>query len=828
MKWHRLSLHVQIIIASSLVLIGTLMVTTWWNVTQQRQQLLEDISLQASGLAHTASLASRYLVIAEKFDELETMLLSLAFYPDLLELMVMNEKAQVLSDIHISPEGPKVSYNNLKRNLPKTLQKTPRLFIQRTDGELTIWQPIETSTLLGWVQLRIDLSRARDLEHDILLDNLMATGFVLLIDLFILLSILYLPGKSFRQAVHFAQHLTEKPGEKLKLKAGSFEVQKLMDALNASSSRLKQQHDELGLKHKELEELNNHLEHRVGERTKKLAESRGALMQLHQAVNQSSVAIIMLDNQFHIIECNPAFEDMSGFDSALANAKNLFDLMWSKHNEASLLDDIKTVLNQHRAWSGEVLISHYRGENFWVQMAISPAKNEKDEAYFLLTMDDISERKAYEEQLIHQAKYDALTGLPNRVLGMDRLNQAIRQDHRFKKKTVVLYLDLDRFKQVNDTLGHRSGDLLLIEMAGRLTGSVREYDTVCRLSGDEFMIVLTSIDDTTVSEAIAEKILNMISHPFMIEDHELHVRASIGIAVIPDDGVTADEVLRYADTAMYQAKQFGRNCYKYYTRSMNEKAQQHMRIDSAMHTAMDNNELQIYLQPIVNAGSGIFVGAEALMRWTSADLGVITPDKFIHIAEENGLIVNMGQWILYEACKQALSWPEDSFVTVNVSSVQFRNSGFINMLENVLAETGLSPQRLHLEITENVVMEDIEEVVKTIERIVEMGVELVIDDFGTGYSSLSYLTRFPSSILKIDRSFIARMIEDKNSAALVDAIIKMGHSLHMKIIAEGVETDQQLAVLRGQGCDLIQGYYFSRPVPGVELLDFINTAEVTV
>ncbi|HED34835.1 MAG TPA: EAL domain-containing protein [Gammaproteobacteria bacterium] len=824
MRWRRLPLHLQIVFASSFVLVITLMVTTWWNVAQQRQQLIDDVTRQASGLAHMAALASRYMVIAQKLDELESMLISLAFYPDLMELAVMDKEAQILSDVQASENGPKVSFEQLQRTLPTQLQQDQgagRLII-RTDQELVIWQPIQTSTLLGWVLLRIDLSRSSDQEQSILLDNLLAAIIVLFIDLLILFLILYLPGRSFRQAINFAQHLTECPGETLELNAGSLEVKNLVDALNASSFRLKLQRDELDRQHRELGNLNQHLEQRVGERTEELAESRKALVQLHQAVNQSSIAIIMLDSDFKITECNPAFQKMTGYESAHVYGTDLFELIWSDQNTNSLLGNIKGLLEQFESWVGEVIVHHSRGGEFWGRMVITPAKDEDQKIHFLLTLDDISDRKDYETQLIHQAHYDSLTNLPNRLLGMDRLNQSIRQGDRFREKTIVLYLDLDRFKQVNDTLGHHAGDLLLIETANRLTSSVRQYDTVCRLSGDEFLIILSSVDDAATVEAIAEKILDVIKMPFEIKGRALHVHASIGIAVIPDDGTDADEVLRYADTAMYQAKQSGRNCYKYYTQSMNDKAQEHLRIDTAMHTAIENNELEVYLQPVVDAFSHDFCGAEALMRWNSSSIGRVAPDKFISVAEENGLIVTMGQWILRESCMQAVNWPNNGFITVNVSSVQFRNREFISGVEEILTESGLAPQRLHLEITENVLMDDVEEVIFTIEKIIALGVVLVIDDFGTGYSSLSYLTRFRCSILKIDRSFVSRMLEEENSAVLVSAIIKMGHSLGMKIIAEGVETDLQLSILQGQGCDLIQGYYFSKPVPANELVEFIN------
>jgi len=452
MRWRKLPLYLQIVFASSLVLMITLMVSTWWNVYQQRQQLQEDVARQATGLAHMVSLASRYVVISRKYDELESMLISLAFYPDLMELAVMDEKGQILSDVHMTEAGPKVSFDQLQRALPQELQSGSEPLVEKGAKKLLIWQPIKTSMLLGWVMLKVDLSRLNALENRILRDNLLAACIVLFIDLFILLLILYLPGKSFRQAIKFAQHLTENPGEVLRLNAGSCEVKNLINALNASSLCLKQQHNELDQQHRELEHLNQHLEQRVSERTEELAESRKALMQLHQAVNQSSVAVIMLDSHFNITEFNPAFESMTGHEADSVNGENLFGLIWSDKNADKLLEDIKRLLNQLEPWTGEAIVHHYNGEYFWIRMVITPVKGEQQQVHFLLTLDDISDRKAYENQLIHQAQYDSLTNLPNRVLGMDRLNQSIRQGRRFKSKTIVLYLDLDRFKQVNDTL----------------------------------------------------------------------------------------------------------------------------------------------------------------------------------------------------------------------------------------------------------------------------------------------------------------------------------------------------------------------------------------
>ncbi len=803
--WRNLPLHLQIALASSVILMITLLLTTLWNVREQQQQLLENNARQAIGLARTAALASRYLVIADKLDELEELMLRLAHYPDLRELAALDDQGQILTDIHASEGEPKVSYQYTRYVLPMDEQADPQPVQQVGDNTLTIWYPIKTSSLLGWIKLEQDLSGTRHLLKTILLDNLQASALALAIDLLVLLGILYLPGKHFRRAVKFAQRLVDDPGQQLERSGASREVGQLIDALNDTSSRLYQQRQNL-------EQLNTELEHRVETRTRALVKSRESEVLLHQAITQSRVGVAMLEHDFTVMESNPSLLAMSGYELDQLKGRDGLATVWSEKNPSHLLQDVKKLLLHGETWNGEVLAQNKSGERFWVQLGITPVTNSRGETSYLLSMDDISDRKAYEQELIHQANYDGLTGLPNRMLGMDRLKQSLQQDRRKNRKTVLLYIDLDRFKQVNDTLGHHVGDLLLIETAGRLTACVRDYDTVARLSGDEFMVVLSGIVDAVTVESIAEKILESIACPFKIEEKDLHIRASIGIAVFPDDSMDADELLRYADTAMYQAKQLGRNRFKYYTQSMNEEALQRLRIDTAMHYALENKELTMVLQPIVNNNSAIVSGAEALMRWQSEKLGMVRPDIFIPIAEENGLIVAMGEWILYRACQTAATMEGDFFITVNVATAQFRKPGFVQVVQDALVDSGLTPSRLHLEITENVLMENTDEIEQTIRGIVELGVELVIDDFGTGYSSLSYLTQFPCTVLKIDRCFVLDMMSSKQSAGLVEAIIQMGHSLKLKIIAEGVEDLPQLEKIQQLGSDYIQGYYFSPPL----------------
>jgi diguanylate cyclase (GGDEF)-like protein/PAS domain S-box-containing protein len=818
--WSRLSLHRQLILVSSLLLLVTLLVTTLWNVQAQRRQLIDEAVAKATSLAQSAALASREKLVREHFDDLEALLLQLALFPDLIELAVLDPAGRLLADVRQTDQGPRPDYRNLQRELPAGGTGGPgESTVVISGNELAVWQPVRTSTPLGWVYLRIDLTRVQQQVDRVMRDNLMVAGGATLLDLLVLLWVLWWPGRSFREAVGFAQQLTRRPGEHLVIKPGSREVGELIHALNRAS-------DDLARQHAELESMNQQLEQRVQERTRALEQSQRRLKRLHHAVTQSQMALVMLDDSLRIEEANHAFESMTGHDGKAVIGQDLFELIWSSKNPPQLLDDLRTRLLQGEGWQGEITARRANGFRFWVKLAITVIQ--PDEAGpeagggYLMSMEDISERKEYEKQLIQQANFDALTGLPNRVLGFDRLQQAIRVGKRQGKKTVVMYLDLDRFKQVNDTLGHRIGDLMLIEVAGRLTRCLRPYDVVARLSGDEFLIVLSGVDDPVTVEGVAEKILHVLGQPFRLEGRDLHVGASIGISVIPDDGENADEILRYADTAMYQAKQAGRNCFKYYTQSMNEEAQRRLKLDSAMHEALGQEEIELCLQPIVDCPGGRTVGAEALMRWNSVELGEIPPEQFIPIAEENGLIDELGAWMLAQACKELARLPGLEFITVNVASSQFRDAAFADRVADLLRRHELAPDRLHLEITERVLMADQKIILDNIRRFGELGIGLVIDDFGTGYSSLSYLSRFPCHALKIDRSFIRAMNDDPSSEALVDAIINMSHALGLRIIAEGVETRQQWETICAKQTDLVQGFLFSKPLTMEEFRDFLE------
>jgi diguanylate cyclase (GGDEF)-like protein len=434
---------------------------------------------------------------------------------------------------------------------------------------------------------------------------------------------------------------------------------------------------------------------------------------------------------------------------------------------------------------------------------------------------EVAERRLADQRVVHMAHHDALTGLPNRTLFADRVAQAIARAHRRDGRIAVLFLDLDRFKNVNDSLGHAIGDLLLTAVAERLTNCLREEDTAARLGGDEFIISLPDVADAGEAARIATRILGELAKPFKIAGHQLHADGSIGIALYPTDGGNAETLMRNADTAMYHAKESGRANYQFFSAQMTERVSRRLSTETDLRRALERGEFFLHYQPLIDLGAGRVSGAEALLRWPHTEQRCMSPAEFIPIAEDTGLIIPLGEWVLLEACSQAQAWQARCpglRISVNLSARQFRQKDLIGMIERVLGETGLAPTLLELELTESMLMHHAEETVGILERLDEMGVHLAIDDFGTGYSSLSYLKRFPIHSLKIDRSFVRDISSDPDDAAIVTAIVAMARSLNLKVTAEGVETEEQAAFLRSLACHQAQGYHFGHPMPAAEFL----------
>jgi diguanylate cyclase (GGDEF)-like protein len=436
--------------------------------------------------------------------------------------------------------------------------------------------------------------------------------------------------------------------------------------------------------------------------------------------------------------------------------------------------------------------------------------------------------EATKVQLDHLAHHDVLTGLPNRILLQDRLNQAIEAACRQGRQLAIMYMDLDQFKHINDSLGHAVGDKLLQSVAQRLMDCARHSDTLSRQGGDEFMALLPYIENAQGAALCARKMLAALALPHRIDQHELYISVSIGISIYPDDGQDAETQIKNADTAMYHAKESGRNNYKFFKQEMNDRAVQRQSIEVSLRRALERQEFVLHYQPKINLKSSAIIGVEALIRWQHPEQGLLPPEQFISIAEDCGLILPMGRWVLHEACLQARSWQQAGLppiiVAVNISALEFRNKDFLDNILEVLEETGLEPRYLELELTESILMQDAGSTDSMLHTLADLGIKLAIDDFGTGYSSLSYLRKFPINTLKIDQSFVNHMCNNPDDAAIVSAVINMGKSLKLCVIAEGIESSEQAAFLLVQHCDEGQGNYFGSPMEARALATLLQVS----
>ncbi len=540
-----------------------------------------------------------------------------------------------------------------------------------------------------------------------------------------------------------------------------------------------------------------------------------------QVFESSKDAIFICDNTNKIVSVNQAFTQITGYEFDEIIGKNPKVLQSGRHDEGFYHLFWADLLSKGY-WQGEIWNRRKNGETFPEWLSISLVYDHDHEiSHYIAIFSDISDVKTSEAHIEFLANYDPLTQLPNRRLFIDRLDQAIKTAAREKTRLAVLFFDLDHFKTINDSLGHSIGDKMLIEVAARISDCMREIDSVSRLSGDEFAAVITDITDIGDVIKVVKKIIVAIRTAFKINDYELHVTISTGISVYPNDGENYEILLKNADTAMYCAKNSGRDSFEFFSASMSTRALERLSLEGSLRKAVENEELLIYYQPQIEVNTGRIVGMEALLRWPHAELGMISPEKFIPLAEETGLIIPIGKWVLAESCRQNKAWQDQGLVAVpiavNVSAVQFRQHNIMELVQAALLETGLKARYLELELTESLLMDCSEYNVTLLQNFQQLGVKLSIDDFGTGYSSFSYLSRFPINKLKIDKSFCDGTPGNKSNASIVSAIISLGHDLGMVVIAEGVEEEKQLNFLEAHQCDEIQGYIFSRPVPADEM-----------
>lgn len=566
-----------------------------------------------------------------------------------------------------------------------------------------------------------------------------------------------------------------------------------------------------------------------------LIESAQDALRLRDRAIESSVNAILITDcrqpDQPIVYVNPAFERITGYSSKEAIGRSSRFLHGTDVDQPEL-EALRLAVKEHREC--RVLLRNYRKDKtmYWNELTVAPVRSDSGEVtHYVSVQNDITEMRRYQDELAHQSNFDALTGLPNRNLLADRVRVAIARAERHTHGVAIAFIDLDNFKLINDSLGHGAGDQLLQLVAERLKSCMRTVDTVARTGGDEFVLVLADQADERAVSSEVSRITDAFGLPYMVGDQELFVTGSVGVAFYPQDGTALEPLLKNAENAMYRAKESGRNTLKFYTEEMNLRVSERLTMENKLRRAVERNELFLHYQPQADLRSNQIFGTEALVRWRHPDLGIVSPAKFIPLAEETGMIVGIGEWVLRTACMQNKAWQDAGLppvaVAVNLSARQFREKGLVRTIETILQESGLEPRYLELEVTESVIMDDAEQVIALLKQIKSLGVTLSIDDFGTGYSSLSYLKRFPVDRLKIDQSFVREITSNPDDAAIAQAVINLGHSLNLRVIAEGVETLEQLNFLRDRQCDEKQGYLISRPVPPDEislLLKSIRTA----
>lgn len=551
-----------------------------------------------------------------------------------------------------------------------------------------------------------------------------------------------------------------------------------------------------------------------------------------QVFGGSHSSILITDRDANLVLVNPAFSRVTGYADEEVLGKNPRILQSGRHDQA-FFRDLWRDLQEKGFWQGELWNRRKDGSEYVEWLSITGVRDENGQiSHYIGISDDITATKAAQSRIEFLAYHDVLTELPNRQLARDRAEQSIMQAQRSQSGVAVLFVDLDQFKAVNDALGHAAGDELLREAARRLRSSVRESDTVSRQGGDEFIIILPGAGGAEEVSEIAGKLLEMMSAPFDLAGQRVSVSASIGVALYPEDGPDFDTLLKKADMAMYSAKSAGRNAYRFFTEEMNTYVMDHILMRNGLLRALEHEEFIVHYQPQLDIASGRMTGAEALIRWRHPELGVIMPDRFIGVAEESGLIVEIGRWVMREACRQVRQWQSlsgvgDLRVAVNISALQLRRGDLEQTVHDALEASGLPPSCLELELTESVLLKDYAQSLVVMERLRRLGVKMSIDDFGTGYSSLAYLKQLPVDRLKIDRTFVRDVLGDPDDAAITQAVISLGHILGLDVLAEGVETEAQLAFLREHGCDEFQGYVFSRPL-SAEAFERLLTERITM
>jgi len=785
-NYHR-HLVVQVSVFVTVVSIVTITYLSSYISYQQSESASQQLKHQAVVVADNIAAATSSYVITRNYTSIEEILIRAVQFESIASMQIVDVNGKVLSNVakdkngKITPLFIRVSYNMPPRH---------ELTINQSADSMEIFNPIVLGDVVGWVRIVYGLDSIKQAKIDIWINNLASGFFITILTISILIYFLRKPVVSIKKYTDFADKLNEYNGDVIKVDKRSVELNRLGYALNSASKNLYEHHDKL----------------------------QGALSDMERiaAIAEHSPDIIMSVSIDHSIKYTNT------------TAKNTISEQFESDDESFALkllpDDIDKIIQQ--CISENISLSNIESciKNHTYLWKFTPLSSQKVVHCHAI---DVTERKLAEEKLVYQANYDSLTDLPNRVLALDRLKQSIMISKRLNKHVGILFLGVDRFKTVNDTMGHSSGDKIIKEVAGRLNKCIRDSDTLARFSGDVFLIILNDLKQTLDSKVVSEKAIKVMAEEFDVDNQKFHLGLSIGISSFPDDEIDANKLVRNADIAMHKAKESGGNAYQFYTSAFNEQALVKVEMESELRHALENNEFFLTYQPQIDIINNRIIGAEALIRWVNDRLGFVPPDRFISMAEDTGMIVSIGEWVLKTACVEAKKW-QDLFdfsmrVAVNVSVRQFVGHDFPATVKRVLEETGLSASFLELEITESLLVDDSPGVIDAINQLKEIGVTLALDDFGTGYSSLSYLKRFPFDILKIDRAFIKDVMENPEDASLCKAIVAIARSLKLNVIGEGVETDEQLGFLRAIGADIVQGYFYSKPLEVLPFIEYVKT-----
>ncbi|WP_253278889.1 bifunctional diguanylate cyclase/phosphodiesterase [Psychrobacillus sp. FJAT-21963] len=551
---------------------------------------------------------------------------------------------------------------------------------------------------------------------------------------------------------------------------------------------------------------------------------------VEEVFHSTTEGIMITDGQMHISLVNAAFELVTGYSMDDVRGKNP-RILQSGMQDASFYKNMWNELNTKGVWRGEIWNKRKSGEIYPELLSIASIVNSAGEVtnYFGV-FSDISRKKVIERELEELTLTDQLTNLANRSTFKESLNELISFPQSPKHKHALLFIDLDRFKHINETVGNDVGDLILTEVANRIKLIVKEKNIFARYGGDEFLLTLNDIHHQKEAAYQAKEIIKSLNKPFYIDGNEIYITSSIGISIFPQDGIDAEKLIHKADKAMYFAKQNGRNQYAFYFEELKKDSKRLLLLEAELRKAIQTKEFHIYYQPKISVGNQEIIGVEALVRWENDKLGNVSPGEFIPFAEDTGLIIPLSELILEKVCLDIMDWRSKGIlhlpISINIASLHFQQDDFMERINAILVQYNCSPSQLELELTERTVMKDAKDIVNKLIKLKNMGFKISIDDFGTGYSSLSYLNRFPLNFLKIDSSFVQQITSLKDKQAIVDCIIMMAHRLHIKVVAEGVETKDQVKLLKEMDCDIIQGYYYSRPIPSSELLDFIELWEI--